>query len=179
MGTEEEKKAEEEKIEAHNKLCEAIKETLGDKVEKVVVSNKLQNSPCILVTGEHGWSANMERIMKAQALRDNSMSTYMVSKKTLEINPDHAIIKGLREKQAKDELDKTTEDLIWLLFDTALLCSGFTLDAPPRFASRIHRMIQLGLDLGDAGEDDDEDDLPELEGDDEEDDGESNMEEVD
>jgi len=170
------KKFEEEKA-ATEPLLKLIKEVLGDKVEKVVVSNRLDQAPTVLVTGEFGWSANMERIMKAQALRDSSTSTYMMSRKTMEVNPSNPIIRSLREKVAADQSDKTVKDVIWMLFDTSLLTSGFSLEEPNTFANRIHRLIKLGLSIDeDEGAGDDED-IPALESTD--DVADTSMEEVD
>jgi len=176
--TEDEKKKAEELKAQFEPLCKTIKDILGDKVEKVVVSDRIVNSPCVLVTGEYGWSANMERIMKAQALRDSSMSTYMTSKKTLEVNPAHPIVVELKKKADADKNDKTVKDLVWLIYETSLLSSGFSLDEPNSFAARIHRMIKLGLSIEDSveeGEEKVEDELPPLEEDAEG----SKMEEVD
>jgi len=159
--TDEEKKQKEEEKARFEPLCKLMKDVLGDKVEKVCVSHRISESPCVLVTSEHGWTANMERIMKAQALRDNSMTSYMVSKKTMEINPSNEIISELRNKAEVDQSDKTVKDLIWLMYETSLLTSGFNLEDSSQFATRIHRMIKIGLSIDEVEGDADED-LPPL-----------------
>jgi len=165
--TEDEKKKKEEEKARFEPLCKLMKDVLGDKVEKVVVGTRIDESPCILVTSEYGWTANMERIMKAQALRDSSMTSYMVSKKTMEINPTNNIIVEIRNKADVDQSDKTVKDLVWLLYETSLLTSGFSLDDASTFSTRIHRMIKLGLSIM---EDDDagDTDIPKLDEDAEE-----------
>jgi len=175
--TEEEKKKKEGKKRSFENLCKTIKDFLGDRVEKVVVSDRIVDSPCCLVTGEYGWTANMERIMKAQALRDSSMSSYMSSKKTMEINPDNGIMEELRKRAEADKNDKSVKDLVMLLFETALLTSGFSLDDPNTFAARIHRMLKLGLSIEEEEEEEagQDEDMPALEEAGEE----SKMEEVD
>jgi len=175
--TDDEKKKQEEIKAKFEPLCKLVKDVLGDKVEKVVVSTRIDESPCVLVTSEHGWTANMERIMKAQALRDNSMTSYMMSKKTMEINPNNTIIAELRQKAEVDQSDKTVKDLIWLLFETSLLTSGFSLDESSQFAGRIHRMIKLGLSIFEDEQNAD-DDLPPLD-DAPADDSNAKMEEID
>jgi len=180
---EEEKKKMEADKEKFEGLCKVMKDILDKKVEKVVVSSRLVSSPCCIVTSQYGWTANMERIMKAQALRDTSTMGYMAAKKHLEINPDHSIVENLRQRAEADKNDKSVKDLVLLLFETALLSSGFSLEDPAVHAKRIHRMIKLGLgideeddaaDAGDAVADDS--DMPPLEGDAED---ASRMEEVD
>merc|ERR1712054_602217 len=139
--SEDEKKTFEEQKAATEGLCKLIKEVLDDKVEKVVVSNRLDQAP-----------------------RDSSSSAYMMSKKTLEVNPTNAIIASLREKVSADQSDKTVKDVIWMLYDTSLLTSGFSLDEPTTFAGRIHRLIKLGLSIDDDDEEvDDVEEMPELE----------------
>merc|ERR1719447_2350751 len=177
---EEKAKTEANKVK-YEPLCKVMKEILDKKVEKVVVSSRLVSSPCCIVTSQYGWTANMERIMKAQALRDTSTMGYMAAKKHMEINPDHGIIENLRQRAEADKNDKSVKDLVMLLFETGLLSSGFSLEDPQIHAQRIHRMIKLGLgiedddgDVEDAAADDM--DMPPLEGDAED---ASRMEEVD
>jgi len=146
---EEEKKKQEEDKKKYENLCKVMKDILDKRVEKVVVSNRLVTSPCCIVTSQYGWTANMERIMKAQALRDSSTLGYMSAKKHLEINPDHPIVDSLRKKADQDKNDKSVKDLVMLLFETALLCSGFSLEDPQNHSSRIYRMIKLGLGIDD------------------------------
>merc|ERR1712240_58112 len=178
---EEEKKKTEADKEKFSELCKVMKDILDKKIEKVVVSNRLVSSPCCIVTSQYGWTANMERIMKAQALRDTSTMGYMAAKKHLEINPDHSIVENLRQRAEADKNDKSVKDLVMLLFETGLLSSGFSLEDPQIHAQRIHRMIKLGLgiedddgDVEDAAADDM--DMPPLEEDAED---ASRMEEVD
>jgi len=178
---EEEKKKKEADKEKFEPLCKVMKDILDKKVEKVVVSSRLVSSPCCIVTSQYGWTANMERIMKAQALRDTSTMGYMAAKKHLEINPDHSILENLRQRAEADKNDKSVKDLVMLLFETALLSSGFSLEDPAVHAQRIHRMIKLGLGIDDDSDEvaeaaEDESDMPPLEGDAED---ASRMEEVD
>merc|ERR1712064_182709 len=175
---EEEKKKWEADKEKFEPLCKVMKDILD---EKVVVSSRLVSSPCCIVTSQYGWTANMERIMKAQALRDTSTMGYMAAKKHLEINPDHSIVENLRQRAEADKNDKSVKDLVLLLFETALLSSGFSLEDPAVHAKRIHRMIKLGLGIDEESDEvaetaEDESDMPPLEGDAED---ASRMEEVD
>ena len=176
--SEEEKKNWEQCLEEFKPLTNKIKTILGDKVEKVVLSERVVDSPCVLVTGEFGWSANMERIMKAQALRDSNMSSYMMSKKTMEINPHHIIIKTLKERCAKDENSNALTDLVHLIFESSLIASGFNIEEPATFVNRINNMIKLGLSLDETEEPKTEED-EEDEGEGEGEEGETQMEEVD
>ena len=180
----EEKKKEEEDKKTYEDLCKHMKEILENNVSKVVVSNRLHKSPCCLVTSEYGWSANMERIMKAQTLRNDQMMGHMSSQKTLELNVDHPVIKELNNKLVADKNDKTIKDIVWLMFETTLINSGFQLEEPSLFCDRINRMISLGLNVDDDDDDDDDNDMDNVVNElvdtvDNVDEDESKMEEVD
>lgn len=172
--TEEEVKVWDELTKQYESLTNLIKEVLGERVERVTLSKRITDSPCVLVTGEYGWTANMERIMKAQALNNNGMMSHMTGRKILELNPNHIIVKELKNKHDMDNNDNIVKDLTCLLYETSLLTSGFSLEKPSLFAERIHRMVKLGLSIDDEPEIDEP--LPELPEDDNTD---SKMEQVD
>ncbi|KAH0797881.1 heat shock protein 83 [Histomonas meleagridis] len=146
--TEEEKAEFEELKKKFEPTCTKIKEIIGSDCEKVVVSKRLVVTPCVIVTGEFGWTANFQRLMNAQALRDNTMSSYMTPKKTLEINAKHPVIVKLAN-QLENESEEKVKDMLSMLWDTALLSSGFTLANPAGFSARINRMVAVALDVAD------------------------------
>jgi len=170
-------KLDEENIEKHEDFCNAIKEILNNKIEKAIISNRLVSSPCCLVTSEYGWSANMERIMKAQALGNTQMNSYMMSKKTLELNGEHVIVKLLINKFNIDKNDNTFKNLVNLMYDTSLLASGFTIESPRLFSDRMYEMIKVGLSVDE--ENLEESNMEEKESEPETEHTETKMEEVD
>lgn len=128
-------------------LCNKMKSVLADKVEKVVTSKRVVDAPTCIVTGEYGWSANMERIMKAQALRNDILGGMSRSKKIMEINTEHPLIVNLSEKLKKTgNLEKTDTDIIQLLYEVSLISSGFNFDDSSEFVKRMYRVISLGTD---------------------------------
>jgi molecular chaperone HtpG len=144
--SDEEKQQFDELSKKTEELCKLIKLTLGDKIEKAVCSKRIVESPCCLVSAEYGYSANMERIMKAQALGNSTNHMYMSSSKTLEINPKNGIIQSL----VTNTDEKNVRDFIWLLYESALLTSGYSLDDPVEFANRIHGILEAGLNVTDS-----------------------------
>ncbi|XP_004297188.1 PREDICTED: heat shock protein 83 [Fragaria vesca subsp. vesca] len=144
LGDEDEVKDRETKQE-YTLLCDWIKQQLGDQVAKVQVSNRLSSSPCVLVSGKFGWSANMERLMKAQALGDTSSLEFMRGRRILEINPDHPIIKDLNAACKNSPESTEAKRAVALLFDTALISSGFTPDSPAELGNKIYEMMAMAL----------------------------------
>jgi len=153
-----------EKIEEEYKdLTKWLKDTYGDKVEKVVISHKLTKSPAAISTGQYGWTANMERIMKAQTFSDPNSANWMAAKKTLEINPRHPIIKELAAKVKEDPTDKSLVDLANVMLDSSLLVSGFAVESPAELSSRLMRVMAGGLKVDPAAEPEEEEEEEEEE----------------
>jgi len=144
--SEQEKKVEASMNKFYGKLIKFLKETYGDKVEKVMVSNRVTETPCVLVTGQYGWSANMERIMKAQTFADMDKQQYMLSKKTMEINPRHPLIKEMAARVEAGEEGKVKDSAL-LMFDAALLSSGFSVDHSAEFGERLRRVLSQGMNV--------------------------------
>lgn len=138
-------KQQKETQEEFEDLCKKMKEILGEKVSDVVTSNRVVDSPCCLVTDSYGYSANMQRIMKAQALNNNPMMEFMFARKQMELNPQSSIIVEINNKFKADSSDPLVVDVTHMLYELSLLTSGFTLDDPSTFAKRFNRMLKLGL----------------------------------
>jgi len=153
--SEDEKKKQEELAAEFKGLTDWMKEVLGEQVEKVEVSNRLTDTPCVLVTSKFGWSANMERIMKAQAMGDNRAQDYMKGKKTMEINPSSPVIAQL--KKLKESGASEAKENCQLLFDTALLTSGFSIEKPSVFASRVFKLMTAQASAAESSGDNDGD----------------------
>ena len=137
-------KAYEEKYESFTKW---LKELLGDKVDKVEVSDKLESAPAVLSTSRYGYSATMERIMKSQALQNPERAKYLKSHKIMEINPRHPIISGLQKMADEDPESDVARDFANLLYDSALMNSGFMIDEPNEFATRLYSLMKESLQL--------------------------------
>jgi len=164
--------------ETYQPLTAYLKKLYSAKVSKVIVSPRVETTPCILVTSQYGNSANMERIMRSQAFSDPNKAQYMQSAKTMEINPRHPLISELNRKVEADPDAEETADTAWLLYDTALLQSGFAQDDVDAFASRMYRTMKGALNLESLELEDEievEEDEPE---EDEEDDSDYNEEEA-
>merc|ERR1719240_1633882 len=131
--------------ETHKQLSDWMKETLGAKIEKAVVSNRLLETPAIIVSSQYGWSTNMERIMKAQTMGTQDKSQQMVSQKTFEINPAHPLIRELKSRVENDDKDQEAIDIAHTLFDVALIGTGLTPADPTEFGSRLQVLMRLGL----------------------------------
>ncbi|KAM1016114.1 hypothetical protein ACFX13_046590 [Malus domestica] len=144
LGDKNEEKEKEIKQE-YGQTCDWIKKRLGDKVASVQISNRLSSSPCVLVSGKFGWSANMERLMKAQTVGDTSSLEYMRGRRVFEINPEHPIIKNLNAASKTNPDDEDAIRAIDLLYNTALVSSGFTPENPAELGGKIYEMMSLAL----------------------------------
>jgi molecular chaperone HtpG len=143
--------------EEHSAVCKAFQDTLGEHVEKVVVSVRLSDDvPCVLVSTEYGWSANMERILKAQALAQKGASSFQAQKKILEINPNNRLVKTIHDAVLNNNLsERVVKDTIRLMYDTAMIASGYTQEDPVLFTKRVFNMMHAGL-VGSGAEEEEE-----------------------
>ncbi|KAJ6681017.1 hypothetical protein OIU74_019487 [Salix koriyanagi] len=135
----------------------------SENVDDVKISNRLADTPCVVVTSKFGWSANMERIMQAQTLSDANKQAYMRGKRVLEINPRHPIIKELLERVVKDPEDDGVKQTAHLMYQTALMESGFILSDPKDFASRIYSSVKSSLSISPDATIEEEEDVDEAE----------------
>ncbi|XP_047063702.1 heat shock protein 90-5, chloroplastic-like [Lolium rigidum] len=126
-------------------LCDWVKQQLGDKVAKVQISKRLSSSPCVLVSGKFGWSANMERLMKAQTLGDTSSLEFMRGRRIFEINPDHPIVKDLNAACKNEPESTEAKRAVELLYETALISSGYTPESPAELGGKIYEMMSIAL----------------------------------
>ncbi|XP_047328981.1 endoplasmin homolog [Impatiens glandulifera] len=156
------------KVSKNKELKESYKELTkwwkgalaSDNVDDVKISNRLADTPCVVVTSKYSWSANMERIMQSQTLSDANKQSYMRGKRVLEINPRHPIIKELKERVAKDPEDESVKETAQLVYQTALMESGFVLSDSKEFASRIYNSVKSSLDISpDATVDEEEEEV--------------------
>merc|ERR1711985_104602 len=125
----------------------ALKDT-GVKIEAVSVSKRLTEAPLTVVTSQFGYSAHQEKVMKAQAFQNKDQIQMMSGRKTLEINPNHPVIHDLLSKVKADKEDKVAVDSAQVLFQTALIESGYEIADPSALVSRVYRLIskELGVD---------------------------------
>ncbi|KAM7270402.1 hypothetical protein ACFE04_029616 [Oxalis oulophora] len=127
-------------------ICDWIKKRLGDKVASVQISNRLSSSPCVLVSGKFGWSANMERLMKSQTVGDSAAQMdFMKGRRVLEINPEHPIIRNLNAASQASPNDDDALRAIDLLYDAALVSSGYTPDNPAQLGGKIYEIMGMAL----------------------------------
>jgi HSP90 family molecular chaperone len=132
-------------------LTEWFKKHLGKEIEKVTISNKLEDDPVFILTSQYGYSAQMEKINRAQAFANQEKAaSYMLAKKTLELNPHHPVIKEMlqRVKNAEGgEVDEEVSDYGTLLYNMGLLNSGFLIENPTEFILPMQKLLKVGFGM--------------------------------
>lgn len=133
--------------ETYKGLTKYLKELFGNKVSKVTVAQHPLAAPSVIVSSQYGHSANMERIMKAQTFASQDPMRGMGSQRILELNPRHPIVAELNNLAAAAPKEQATVDMAHLLYDTALLASGFSQDDTEGFSERMYRMMASELNV--------------------------------